>query len=274
MIYIDGNRYANEGDLVQLSASQIKFFIFPLKSGQVIQTHRGVVAHNDLIGKPWGSLVKSHQGNPFYLLKPGILEFISTTKRNTQIMYPKDIGFILLRLNIVPGSIVVEAGTGSGGLTQVLAAYVGDKGHVYSYEIRDEMQNLAKKNLARIGLSDRVSFISRNIQDGFEINNADSVFLDLPNPYDFLPQTKQALKPGGYFGTLLPTTNQVEKLLISLSRSNFIFVDVCEILIRLYQAEPEKLRPVDRMVAHTGYLIFARTILPNEIAPSSTAFAN
>ncbi len=274
MIYIDSNSYANEGDLVQLSASQIKFFIFPLKSGQVIQTHRGVIAHDDLIGKPWGSLVTSHQGNPFFLLKPGILEFISTTKRNTQIMYPKDIGFILLRLNIVPGSIVVEAGTGSGGLTQVLAAYVGDKGHVYSFEIRDEMQNLAKKNLARIGLSDRVSFISRNIQDGFEINNADSVFLDLPNPYDFLHQTEQALKPGGYFGTLLPTTNQVEKLLISLSRSNFIFVDVCEILIRFYQAEPEKLRPVDRMVAHTGYLVFARTILPNEIAPSSTTFAN
>ncbi len=177
-------------------------------------------------------------------------------------MYPKDIGYILLRLNIIPGSIVIEAGTGSGSLTQVLAAYVGDTGHVFSFEQRDEMQNLAKKNLARIGLTERVSFFSKNIAEGFEINNIDSVFLDLPNPYDYLPQVKQALRPGGYFGTLLPTTNQVNKLLINLPRNDFIFIDVCEILIRFYQSEPEKFRPVDRMVAHTGYLIFARSILP------------
>lgn len=176
-------------------------------------------------------------------------------------MYPKDIGYILLRLNITPGSQVIEAGTGSGGLTQVLAAYVGDQGHVFSFENRDEMQNLAKKNLARIGLTERVSFISKNIQDGFDLENIDSVFLDLPNPYDFLPQVKQALKPGGYFGTLLPTTNQVNRLLISLDRNGFIFIDVCEILIRFYQAEPEKFRPVDRMVAHTGFLIFARSLV-------------
>ena len=252
---------AKEGDLVQLSASQIKFFIFPLKSGQIFQSHRGIIRHDDLIGKPWGSQIISHQGSPFYLLQPGLFEFIATTKRNTQIMYPKDIGYILLRLNITPGSQVIEAGTGSGGLTQVLAAYVGEQGHVFSFENRDEMQNLAKKNLARIGLTERVSFISKNIQDGFDLKNIDSVFLDLPNPYDFLPQVKQALKPGGYFGTLLPTTNQVNRLLISLDRNCFIFIDVCEILIRFYQAEPDKFRPVDRMVAHTGFLIFARSLV-------------
>jgi tRNA (adenine57-N1/adenine58-N1)-methyltransferase len=263
------DNFAKEGDLVQLSASEIKFFIFPLKSGQTFQSHRGIIPHDDLIGKPWGSKIVSHQGSPFYLLKPGLFEFISTTKRNTQIMYPKDIGYILLRLNIIPGSKVIEAGTGSGGLTQVLAAYVGDSGHVYSFEQRDEMQNLAKKNLARIGLTERVSFISKNVQEGFELENVDAIFLDLPNPYDFLPQVKQALKPGGYFGTLLPTTNQVNKLLINLPRNDFIFVDVCEILIRFYQSEPEKFRPVDRMVAHTGYLIFARSILPKEIVQSA-----
>ena len=257
----ENNKVAKEGDLVQLSASQIKFFIFPLKSGQIFQSHRGIIAHDDLIGKPWGSQVISHQGSPFYLLQPGLFEFIATTKRNTQIMYPKDIGYILLRLNITPGSQVIEAGTGSGGLTQVLAAYVGDQGHVFSFENRDEMQNLAKKNLTRIGLTERVSFISKNIQDGFDLENIDSVFLDLPNPYDFLPQVKQALKPGGYFGTLLPTTNQVNRLLISFERNGFIFIDVCEILIRFYQAEPEKFRPVDRMVAHTGFLIFARSLV-------------
>jgi len=254
--------FAKEGDLVQLSASEIKFFIFQLKSGQVFQSHRGTIPHDELIGKSWGSQINSHQGSPFFLLKPGLSEFIATTKRNTQILYPKDIGYILVRMNIIPGSTVIEAGTGSGGLTQVLAAYVGDTGHVFSFEQREEMQNLAKKNLARIGLSDRVSFISKNIQEGFEVENIDAVFLDLPNPFDFLPQVKQALKPGGYFGTLLPTTNQVSRLLINLPRYEFIFIDVCEIMIRFYQSEPEKFRPVDRMVAHTGYLIFARSILP------------
>jgi tRNA (adenine57-N1/adenine58-N1)-methyltransferase len=262
----DSENIAQEGDVVQLAASEIKFSIFPLKSGQILQTHRGVIAHDDLIGKPWGSQIFSHQGSQFYLLKPGLCEFISTTKRNTQIMYPKDIGYILLRLNITPGCKIIEAGTGSGGLTQVLAAYVGDTGHVYSFEMRDEMQNLAKKNLARIGLNDRVTFVSRDIKDGFEFSNADSVFLDLPNPFDFLPQIYQALKPGGYFGTLLPTTNQVIKLLITLSRNDFIFVDVCEILLRFYQAESEKFRPIDRMVAHTGFLVFARSILPKVIS--------
>jgi len=265
MTWNDSEIFAREGDLAQLAASQVKYFIFPLKSGQVFQSHRGVIAHDDLIGKPWGVQVLSHQGSPFYLLKPGLYELISTTKRNTQIMYPKDIGYILLRLNIIPGSKVVEAGTGSGGLTQVLAAYVGEGGHVYSYELRDEMQNLAKKNLTRINLSDRVTFISKDIQTGFEIHNADSVFLDLPNPYDYLLQIKQALKSGGYFGTLLPTTNQVNKLLINLARNDFVFVDVCEILLRFYQSEPEKFRPVDRMVAHTGYLVFARSVLPGEV---------
>lgn len=265
MTWNDSGIFAREGDLAQLAASQVKYFIFPLKSGQVFQSHRGIIAHDDLIGKPWGVQVLSHQGSPFYLLKPGLYELISTTKRNTQIMYPKDIGYILLRLNIIPGSKVVEAGTGSGGLTQVLAAYVGEGGHVYSYELRDEMQNLAKKNLTRINLSDRVTFISKDIQTGFEIHNADSVFLDLPNPYDYLLQIKQALKSGGYFGTLLPTTNQVNKLLINLARNDFVFVDVCEILLRFYQSEPEKFRPVDRMVAHTGYLVFARSVLPREV---------
>ena len=261
MTWSESGLIATEGDLVHLAASQTKYFIFALKTGQFLHTHHGVVAHDDLIGKAWGSQVSSHKGSPFYLLKPGLSELISTTKRNTQIMYPKDIGYILLKLNITPGKNIIEAGTGSGGLTQVLAAYVGDTGHVYSFEIREEMQNLAKKNLARINLEDRVTFFSLDILNGFGLENADAVFLDLPNPYDYLEQVKQALIPGGFFGTLLPTTNQVSKLLITFSRHGFLFVDVCEILLRYYQSEPEKLRPVDRMVAHTGYLVFARNII-------------
>lgn len=264
-----GNSNPAEGDLIELASTQAKFFIFVLRAGEEFHTHRGIVKHDDLIGKEFGSVIESHQGNKFYLLKPGITELVSTTKRNTQIMYPKDIGYIILRLNIQPGCKVIEAGTGSGGLTQVLATYVGSEGKVFSFEQREEMQNLARKNLVRLGLDDRVVFIHKDINEGFEDIKADTVFLDLPNPYDYLDQVKHSLIPGGSFGALLPTANQVIKLLIALDRMNFVFIDVCEIALRFYQAIPSKFRPVDRMVAHTGFLIFARSVIEKKPEESS-----
>lgn len=253
--------FAKPGDLIQLSSTQTKYFIFVLKEGEEFHTHRGIVKHDDMIGKPYGSVIDSHKGSHFYLFKPGITELVQSTKRNTQIMYPKDIGYILLRLDIHPGSTVFEAGTGSGGLTQVLASYVGEEGHVFTFESREEMQNLAKKNITRLGIENRIDFLIRDISDGFGMSGADALFLDLPNPYDLVQHVKVALKPGGYFGALLPTTNQVIKLLISLERHDFVFIDVCEIALRFYQSDPVKFRPVDRMVAHTGYLIFARSVI-------------
>jgi len=251
---------AQAGDLAALASTKTNYFIFRLEPGGLFQTHRGVIPHDQLIGMKWGSEVLSHKGSPFYLLKPGIYEILSTTKRNTQIMYPKDIGFILMKMNIGLGTKMIEAGTGSGGFTQILSLMVGKEGHIYSYERREEMTNLARKNLAKIGAPENVTFYNRNIEEGFDQKYMDAVFLDLPNPYDYLAQVRSALVPGGQFGTLLPTTNQITKLLLELKRNDFEFIDVCEILMRFYQAEAEKFRPVDRMVAHTGYLIFARPI--------------
>jgi tRNA (adenine57-N1/adenine58-N1)-methyltransferase len=252
---------AKAGDLIELASTQAKYFIFELKPGEEFHTHRGIVKHDDMIDRPYGSLIESHKGSRFYLFQPGITELVQTTKRNTQIMYPKDIGYILLRLNIKAGSRVIEAGTGSGGFTQVLASYVGDEGHVFSFESREEMQNLARKNIGRLGIEDRITFIVRDISEGFSEAGVDAVFLDLPNPYDLVHQVKDALTPGGFFGALLPTTNQVIKLLIELERNDFVFIDVCEISLRFYQSNANKFRPVDRMVAHTGYLIFARSVI-------------
>ena len=249
---------AQEGDLVLLIGQSEKYHIFPLKSGGDLQTHRGVIKHDELIGKKWGTKIPSHKGNPFYLFKPGIEELIQTTKRNTQIMYAKDIGYVLLKLNIINGKHIIEAGTGSGSLTQVIAAMVGPDGHLYSYEVRPEMQNLAKKNLRRSALEERVTFIEKDIRNGFDQKNIDSVFLDVPNPFDLIAQVKDALVPGGFFGTILPTTNQVTRILVELRRQKFAFIEVTEILIRHFQAEENKFRPTDRMVAHTGYLIFGR----------------
>lgn len=261
MNWLSKGTIIKEGDLVELASTQNKFFIIRAEQGQELQTHRGVIKHNELIGKKWGSEIESHKGSSFFLVQPGIADILATTKRNTQVLYPKDIGYILIKLNIIPGSVIAEAGSGSGCLTQILAAIVGDSGHVHSYEVRPEMQNLARKNISRIGLQDRVTFYEHDIGDGFHLTDHSAIFLDLPNPYDYIDKVKAALSPGGFFGTLLPTVNQVSKTLISLRRFHFVFIDVCEILIRFYQAESTKLRPTDRMVAHTGYLVFARSVL-------------
>ena len=252
--------WAQEGDLVELTGIRRGFHIFRLEKGKMLETHRGIIKHDDLIGTEWGSEVLSHLGKPFYLYPVTLSSMLLNTKRNTQIMYPKDIGYILITMGIGPGARVIEAGTGSGGLTQALAYYVGDSGHVYSYETRQQMQDLAKKSLSLIGLSERVDFKLRDIMDGFDETNIDALFLDVPTPHDYMQQVKAALRPGGSFGSILPTVNQVSKLLNALRRNNFSFIDVCEILLRFYKPEEDRLRPTDRMVAHTGYLIFARSI--------------
>ncbi len=249
-----------EGDIAQLVGLRHAFHLVNLKGGQSVHTHRGILKHDDLIGKPWGTQVFSHTGSPFFILKPSIADIIRTTKRNTQIMYPKDIGFLLITMGIGPGCRVIEAGTGSGGLTQALAYMVGDTGLVISYEKREEMQRLAKTNLVTMGLEKRVMFKILDIENGFDEIEVDAIFLDLPNPYDYLPQVRQALKSGGFFGTILPTTNQVMKTLVELRRNTFAFTDVCELMLRYYKPEADRLRPTDRMVAHTGYLIFSRKI--------------
>jgi tRNA (adenine57-N1/adenine58-N1)-methyltransferase len=165
-------------------------------------------------------------------------------------------------MGIGPGQHVLEAGTGSGSLTTALAFAVGPQGRVTSYESRQEMQRLARANLEKLGLADRVTFKLGDIEAGFEETNVDALFLDLQNPFDYIPQARQALKPGGFFGSLLPTTNQVTRLIGALESHHFAFIEVCEILLRYYKPVPTRLRPTDRMVAHTGYLIFARPIIP------------
>jgi len=252
------------GDLVQLTSPSNKIYFVRLIPGGELHTHRGVIRFDDLIGVPWGSQVYSHQGSTFFLLQPGLADLLKEIKRNTQIMYPKDIGFILVTMGIGSGQHVIEAGTGSGSLTTALAWAVGSIGRITSYETRPEMQNLARKNLDRLGLAERVTFTLKDIAEGFDEKNVDALFLDLPNPFDYIPQVRSALKPGGFFGSILPTVNQVERLLPVLHNNNFAFTDVCEVLLRHYKPVYDRFRPTDRMVAHTGYLIFSRPIIPGK----------
>lgn len=260
MTWNQTSTHTQPGDLAMLVGLGHKYFIFPLLEGGEYHTHRGLLKHDELFGLPWGSRVYSNTGAPFYLLQPSLSDLLTDLPRNTQIMYPKDIGFILVTLGVGAGQRVLEAGTGSGSMCIALANAVGPGGKVTSYEIRPEMQKMARKNLSRLGLEDRIDFKLGDISDGFAETNMDAVFLDVQNPWDYIGQVRAALKPGGSFCCLVPTLNQVSNLLIALRRNNFAFVEVCEILLRFYKPDPAHLRPTDRMVAHTGYLIYGRRV--------------
>src|SRR5512146_1184163 len=266
MPFNDSSSVAHDGDVIELVGLRHKHFILTLRSGAKFETHRGVLMHDDLIGKTWGSQVFSHMGAPFFLLQPSLADLLNDLPRTTQILYPKDIGFILVKMGVGPGKKVIEAGTGSGSMTIAAAYAVGAEGHVYSYEIRPDMQNLAKKNVERVGLTSRVDFKLRDIQQGFDETDGDAFFLDVPNPWDYIAQVRASLKPGAFLCSLVPTFNQVEDLLLALRRGGFAFIEVCEILLRYFKAEPSRIRPTDRMVAHTGFLTFARRIESSEDA--------
>lgn len=256
------------GDIVQLVGLRHKHFIFTLVEGGELHTHKGIVKHDDIIGLAWGSQLFSHTGSPFFLLQPMLGDILTNLKRNTQILYPKDIGFLLVNMGIGPGKRVLEAGTGSGSMTIALAFSIGNEGKVYTYEKRPEFQQLARKNLIKLGLESRVEFKLGDISDGFEERDIDAVFLDVANPFDYIAQVRECLRPGGFFSSLVPTINQASWLLKSLQRNQFAFLEMSEILLRYFKPEPTRMRPTDRMVAHTGYLIFGRKI---NVADSKTS---
>jgi tRNA (adenine57-N1/adenine58-N1)-methyltransferase catalytic subunit len=253
--------HAQEGDLVQLAGLKHRHFIIELKAGARLQTHRGIVLHDDLIGKLWGTQIFSHLGHTFFLLQPALGDLLTDTPRNTQILYPKEIGFVLVSMGIGPGQHVIEAGTGSGALTRALAFAIGQEGKIISYELKPEIQKTAINNLKKLGLADRVIFKQRDIAEGFDETGVDALFLDVQNPNEYMGQVRAALKPGGFFGCILPTVNQVSRVLAALRQHDFAFTEVVEILMRYYRTEPERLRPNDRMVGHTGFLVFSRPVL-------------
>ncbi len=250
------------GELVLLVSADKKRFVVRLVPGEEFHTHKGYIAHDDLIGLAMGSTVLSHTGKRFLIMRPSFEELLMTVRRATQIMYPKDVGYILLKLSIQPGTTVVEAGSGSGALTCALARYVTPGGHVHTFEAREDMLHLAQTNVARLGLEGSVTFHQRDVlADGFDVTDADAVFLDLREPWLALDHAAAALQDGGFLGALVPTINQVTELADGLERRRvFTDVEIAEIMLRLYKTNAARVRPLDRLTAHTGYLIFARKV--------------
>ncbi len=252
---------ARAGDWALFLSPDEKRYLIRLAPGAQLHTHRGYVNHDAIIGQPFGSAIQSSLGHVFLLTHPSTTDWVMRVKRASQIIYPKEIGPIILSLNIVPGARVVEAGTGSGGLTLALARLVRPDGRIYSYEERADMQDLARKNLERAGALAVVELKLRDIRAGFDERGVDSLFLDVREPWFYLAQAHSALKGGGFFGALVPTTNQISALLEEMeTHGGWAEIEVMEILQRYYKPNAERLRPVDRMVAHTGYLLFARAI--------------
>ncbi len=245
-------------DTALLMSRDHKRFLIRLVPGETLHTHRGIIKHDDCIGGVWGREMLTHLNYPFLLLDPSTADLVQDIKRVTQIIFPKDIGYILMKLNIQPGVTVLEAGSGSGGLTLALAQHAHPGGRVVSYEVRPDMQNLVRKNLDRVGVLDRVELKLKDIEEGFDETDADAVFLDVPEPSKCLGVAAAALRSGGYFGTLVPTANQIVRILERISAYPFGLIEVEELMLRGYKIVPQRLRPLDRMIGHTGYLLFAR----------------
>lgn len=248
------------GQVVLFLGPTGKRYLRMLTAGGQLHTHHGVLEMDALAEAGFGSTARTHKGSPYTMIKPTIHDLIKGVKRATQIMYPKEIAYVLVRMGIGPGSKVIEAGSGSGGFTVALAHYVGDTGKVYTHERRDDFYKLTAENLERYGLSHRVEQFQKDIAEGFAVTGADCLFLDVRTPWEYLHHIPAAVIPGAMLGFLLPTTNQVQDLLEGLHAGPFSDIEVLEILIRRYKTVPQRLRPDDRMVAHTGFLVFARCL--------------
>lgn len=252
----------DSGELVLLISPKGKRYLRIVQDGNDVHTNDGKMLMEEIAAAGYGKIVKTHLGHKYKILKPTVYDLIKGVKRQTQIMYPKEIGYLLLKLGIGPGARVIESGSGSGGLTVALAYYVGDTGKVYTHERRPEFYKLVTRNLKWAGLENRVEQFNLDIEEGFQAKDADALFLDVRTPWDYLHHIPKAVIPGAMCGFLLPTTNQVSDLLRALEAGPFEDMEVVEILVRHYKPVPDRLRPEDRMVAHTGYLVFARCIEP------------
>ena len=247
-----------EGSDVFLYLDQRRTYLVRVEAEKSFHTHKGYIQLGDLIGKEYGTRIPSSMGVEFAALKPNLRDYIFKTNRRTQISYPKDISLIILYSGIGPGSRVVEAGTGTGALTSAIAHYIKPSGCVYTYEMRQEFQKNAKKNLERAGLLDFVELKEGDVTEGIGEKDLDAVILDMATPWLVVPNAYSALKGSGVLVSFSPTIDQVVKVTEALSENGFVGVETVETLIRFMQVARGKTRPQTVMTGHTGYVTFAR----------------
>jgi tRNA (adenine57-N1/adenine58-N1)-methyltransferase len=254
----NSNNTIREGDYILVFLSRRKNWLLKVEKGRQFHTHRGIIDITSVIGLEPGSTVQTSLGETVYILRPVIKDLILKSSRKTQVVYPKDLGAIAAWTGLSSGKIVVESGTGSGALTIFAANLVRPKGHIYSYDLRPEFQEVAKKNIERAGLGEYITLKQGDAKQGLDVTNADIALVDVGDPWTLVTPMKNALKGGGTLAAVIPTMNQVEKMTAELLRQGFVDVESIELIAREIEAREGMTRPAMRMVGHTAYLTFAR----------------
>jgi len=253
----DGHRLA-QGERVLLIDAKQRRYLIKLRPGESFHTHAGILAHDDIIGATEGSTVLGSTGREFLVFRPTLADVVLKMPRGAQVIYPKDLGAILIAADVGPGQRILEAGVGSGALSMAL---LRAGARVIGYEIREDFAERAKANVAdQLGPDVDYRVEVRDVTAGIGESDLDRVVLDLPEPWDVVGPATEALRPGGIFLAYLPTINQTGQLREALARHGFGLAETVEILRRTWHVEPRSVRPDHRMVAHTGFLTSARAL--------------
>jgi tRNA (adenine57-N1/adenine58-N1)-methyltransferase catalytic subunit len=236
-------------------------FLITLEPGATLHLHSGSVPHDEVLGSPEGIEVRSNKGAAFRVFRPRLADYVLKMSRGAQVVYPKDLGAIVVFADVFPGAEVLEAGTGSGALTMALCRAVGPEGRVVSYELRPDFHGVAAANVE--GFFGKVP-AWLDLRDG-DVREAagqperfDRAVLDLPEPWAVLPEVTAALRPGGVLAGYLPTTPQVQSLAEGMRKAGYAERATFEVLLRTWHVTDRSVRPDHRMVGHTGFLVVGR----------------
>ncbi len=252
------------GDRVLLIDSKNRRHLVRLAEGGQFHSHAGVLEHDAIIGREEGISVRSSLGARLIVLRPTLAEYVLKMPRGAQVIYPKDLGPILILADVFPGARVFESGIGSGALTTTLLRAIGPTGHVYGYEMREEFADRAQRNVESfLGPDQPLTVEIRDTYDGIDVDDLDRILLDLPEPWRVVKHAERALRSGGILISYLPTILQVARLREELDASAFGMAETVEVLQRSWHIEGQSVRPDHRMVAHTGFLTHARLLTPD-----------
>jgi tRNA (adenine57-N1/adenine58-N1)-methyltransferase len=244
------------GDKALLIDAKARRYLFTLREGGQFHTHAGVTPHELIVGRPDGSTVRSTSGARYLAVRPTLADFVLSMPRGAQVIYPKDLGPLLVLADIFPGARVLEAGVGSGALSMTLLRAGAD---VVGYELREDFAAKAQANVESFlgpGFPYRVEL--RDVYDGIDEVGLDRILLDLPEPWRVVKHAVTALRPGGILVSYLPGVLQVAQLRDALDDGPFVLAETIEVLQRSWHVEGQSVRPDHRMVAHTGFLTAAR----------------
>jgi tRNA (adenine57-N1/adenine58-N1)-methyltransferase len=251
-----------EGEAVIFLDRKERIYLRRLEAGKKISIRGGRIVAAEIIGLPEASVVRSSINEPFFVLRPTLAQLIPNLPRQAQVIYPKDIGAILIWADVFPGARVVEAGTGPGALTMALLRAIGPEGRVVSYEIREDFAQMARSNVAHYyGPAANWTLKTEDVTVDLAETDVDRILLDLPEPWQLTEKAWESLRPGGILLSYLPTVLQVKSLVDSLRQhGGFVCIETMETLMRFWHVKGLSLRPEHRMVAHTGFITAARRI--------------